>query len=110
MNGEHPNSPAIPSTDERGVFATLTEPFPVGPCQCFDESEGVGCMCAPAERGLRSVIAAKGGLTPAQREWCCQEIESIEGHTRPPADWSDESVAREVLSAWTDYCRDKGML
>lgn len=50
-------------------------------------------------------------MTPEQREWCMAEIDSVECHDR--ADYetaSDELLANGVLTAWQDYCVDKGLL
>jgi hypothetical protein len=71
-----------------------------------------GCACGfTEERSLRAVIAGTHRpMTPAERAWCSDQIASVEGHEAPPTDWSDADLAREVLSAWTDYCRDKGLL
>jgi hypothetical protein len=49
-------------------------------------------------------------MTPAERDWCRDEIARIEGYTEKDAEGDDADVARTVLSAWTDYCRDKGLL
>jgi hypothetical protein len=50
-------------------------------------------------------------MTPEQRAWCLDEIGSIEGYNR--ADYegeTDGNLARTVLSAWLDLCRDKGLV
>lgn len=87
--------------------------IPDAPCLCFDggpfdkDDDGPGCMCGISERALRAGVA----LTQEQREWCLNEIASVEGHSRK--DWESENDAdlgRGVLSAWTDYCRDKGLM
>lgn len=105
MNGDSP---------ERGSLRTKENLFPLLPCICLSQEDhgehGSGCMCLAPERHLRHVMAGKATLSAEQREWCCQEIENVEGHSRPPADWSDADVSHEVLNAWTDYCRDKGLL
>jgi hypothetical protein len=50
-------------------------------------------------------------MTPEQREWCLNEIGQIEGYERDEhIPDSDADLARTVLHAWTDYCRDKGLL
>ena len=85
-------------------------PIPAVPCQCFapaDLDEDYGCQCGDTERALRAGVT----LTPEQREWCLNEIGSVEGHER--ADYEDEDdkqLGRSVLSAWVDYCRDKGLM
>jgi hypothetical protein len=50
-------------------------------------------------------------MTAQQREFCLAEIASVEGHSR--ADYetaTDADLAAETLSAWVDFCRDKGLL
>jgi hypothetical protein len=77
---------------------------------CMGQSAD-GCACGfTEERALRAVIDGRRSMTPDERAWCSDQIASVEGHEAPPADWSDVDVARGVLSAWMDYCRDKGML
>lgn len=72
------------------------------------------CVCGKDERVLRAYVADHVTLqpmTPKQREWCLSEIASVEGYVR--GDYEsvpDRELARGVLSAWTDYCRDKGLL
>ena len=61
----------------------------------------------PAEKALRAGAA----LTPEQREWAADEIASVEGYTRPDLSTiSDADLGREVLDAWIDFCRDKGLI
>lgn len=71
------------------------------------------CMCGPAERALRAVIDGTyaTSLTDDQRAWCLDEITKVEGYTREEyAGSTDTELARGVLGAWRDYCRDKGLL
>ena len=60
---------------------------------------------------LRQWIA--GNLPPMtvdQREWCLTQVASVEGHSREDYEGkTDAELARGVLSAWMDYCRDKGL-
>lgn len=92
----------------------MPNPIPDVPCLCHDAGpvdDGPGCMCGVSERVLRHVARGKATLTPDQKEWALQEIDSVEGHTR--RDWDtapDSEVAHGVLNAWHDYCRDKGLL
>ena len=85
--------------------------WPHVPC-CLGSSEhDVGCACGPQERVMRAVVRGDAQLTPEQREWCLGEITKVEGYDH--ADYlsdNDVSVARGVLNAWTDFCRDKGLL
>ena len=73
---------------------------------------GECCVCPDTERALRRVIAGMPiTMTPAQREWCLTEIDRVEGYDR--ADFQndeDQDLARVVMSAWTDYARDKGLM
>jgi hypothetical protein len=60
---------------------------------------------------LRFVAAMDGLLSIEQREWCLSEIDAVEGYSRWDYETaSDSDVARATLGAWTDYCRDKGLL
>jgi hypothetical protein len=50
-------------------------------------------------------------MTPAQREECLEEIGRVEGYDpKDYAQLTDRDLARSVLHAWADYCRDKGLL
>lgn len=81
----------------------------LAPPQCV--CDWPSCVCLPAERALRSMQDRPGHYMNApQREWCLSEISSVEGYDRKDYERSDDSeIARGVLSAWTDYCRDKGL-
>jgi hypothetical protein len=93
---------------------SLTAPTPLdilapAACVCFDEPDA--CMCRPAERALRHVIRTHGRMNGDQREWCLREIDRVEGHGRHDFIGADDAtVAGGVFSAWTDYCRDKGLI
>jgi hypothetical protein len=83
------------------------------PCVC----EGLPdshCTCAQAggaEKVLRFVIEVDGRLSDEQREWCFSEIDRVEGYSRKEFEGqSDAVIAHGVLNAWTDYCRDKGLM
>jgi hypothetical protein len=76
-------------------------------CQCGDPWNAHGCMCEDEEKFLR----AGGPFTPAQREWCLSEIAAVEGYSRADHETeNDAQLGRTVLSAWRDYCRDKGLM
>lgn len=50
-------------------------------------------------------------MNTEQREFCLREIDRIEGYKRAEHESEDDSdLANTTLSAWTDYCRDKGLL
>lgn len=72
------------------------------------------CVCGSEERVLRGYIRNDAHLHPMtaeQRKWCLAEIGSVEGYERSQyATHSDSDLASTVLRAWTDYCRDKGLL
>lgn len=73
--------------------------------------EDGGCACLPAERALRAISRGDYELTDSAREWCLGQIDSVEGYERSQYEGdADRHVARGVLDAWTDYCRDKGLL
>ena len=80
---------------------------------CCDPSPD-GCICPPMERALRGWMRQDSFLTPMtpeQREACLAEIDRVEGHSRTDHDGADDAqIARGVLDAWTDFCRDKGLL
>lgn len=82
--------------------------LPDVPCQCATYAlEEADCICGASERVLRSGIP----LTGEQREWCLNEIARVEGYDRKDyQECSDKDLGRAVLSAWTDYCRDQGMM
>jgi len=82
----------------------------VGDCFCWGDLES--CVCPPLEKALRVIAAGIGGpLTEAEREQCFREIDRVKGHSRADhADATDAELANGVLSAWTDFCRDKGLL
>lgn len=96
----------------------ITNPIPDVPklvgCVCFGAEYVGSCICNPTEMALRAWSSPSWKLapmTPAQREWCLQEIDGVEGYKR--ADYeplTDAELARGVLDAWRDYCRDKGLL
>lgn len=101
-----------------GTTAFLTETpapsaaWPDTAC-CMGTMHSDGCACGPEERALRGWIAGRSTqpMTAAQREYCFAEIERVEGYTRAEYEGADDALlARGVLDAWTDYCRDKGLL
>lgn len=80
-----------------------------GGCPCDMPS----CLCNPEERTLRCIAAGTHGLAmqDGQRQECLREIGSVEGYSKDDyAGASDRDLARGVLHAWADYCRDKGMM
>ena len=80
---------------------------------CWPDYPG-GCACPPMERALRAWSRNDpfvAPMTAAQREHCLSEIASVEGYDAAEFEGSpDDDVARGVLNAWRDYCRDKGLL
>lgn len=87
-------------------------------CMCVGSRyvpEGAPCRCAITERFLRNYGHDDEGklpaLTIAQREWCLKEIARVEGYDRTDYEHDrDHDLARGVLLAWQDYCRDKGLM
>jgi hypothetical protein len=81
-------------------------------CICYPNMGIEGCMCGKTERALRMWSGGNTKeMTGEQREWCMQEIDSVEGHDRiSRAHDTDAELARAVLTVWQDYCRDKGLL
>jgi hypothetical protein len=89
--------------------------LPSVPCTCLDKEDraDVGCACGDSERVLRFITGQAHDIifTDAQREWCLSEIASVEGYRREDyAGEPTDNLARAVLEAWTDYCRDKGLI
>lgn len=69
------------------------------------------CICGPDERAIRAAIRGEITLTEAQREYCLAEIGQVEGYDRAKhVRDTDVQLARNVLGAWTDFARDKGLL
>jgi hypothetical protein len=70
----------------------------------------------PIELDEDALFAFSGQTTgrpmrPGEREWCLQEIASVEGYERKDYEGCDDrGVARGVLSAWVDFARDKGVI
>lgn len=80
--------------------------------QCCTGHE-VLCECGADERPLRAY--ARGDALPSmtvdQRDWCLQQIGQMEGYSVADYAHADDRVlASGVINAWTDYCRDKGLL
>lgn len=110
------------STGQEGVKAmsnpsesNSTPAFPEMPCACLIEEDqrNGSCMCMQAERALRHIAAGNGPpMTAEQRAWCIREVVSVEGYSESDANeqTTDKDLAHNVLCAWVDYCRDKGML
>lgn len=88
--------------------------WPAAECACLGPGySDVDCMCGRDERALRAFC--RGDLTEmtaAQREWCVNEVARVEGYSESDARQAgaDGNLAQLVLNAWTDYCRDKGLL
>lgn len=82
--------------------------------RCFCMGDLDECMCLPMERALRAWKLKEPTvppMTPDQREACLREIEQVEGYSRADyVDAHDGMLASGVLDAWTDYCRDKGLI
>lgn len=86
--------------------------WPEAACCMGSKHEG-GCACGPEERVLRGWIDGRvlQPMTPDQREYCLREIERVEGYRRSDYEAANDALlALGVLDAWTDYCRDKGLL
>lgn len=94
----------------KGVFEGISVPC------CWDGTENANepCVCGADERILRAYAGMTRNLppmTPVQREWCLDEIGQIEGYERKEHEQDpDYLLASTVLHAWTDFCRDKGLL
>lgn len=93
-------------------------PLPDVPCQCVG-SHWVptvdDCICGESERCLRAWQYERSPvpMTEAQRQWCRNEIKVVGDSTSQPDtfdDFTDADYGRDTLTAWVDYCRDKGLL
>lgn len=82
-------------------------------CVCYGPQTR-GCICSTQERVLRlyaDTTIAMPPLTPEQRDWCLDDIATVEGYARSDYETAtDRDLCRGVLHAWLDYCRDKGLL
>lgn len=72
------------------------------------------CRCGYEERVLRAYSRKDQSLpemTKDQRDWCLSEIGKVESYDWRDYEFADDAMlASGVLSAWTDFCRDKGLL
>ena len=107
-----------------GGAQVAVAPVPQGsaPGTPFDDFERRVCeidqcehmaVCYGAEMALRHYTyeITLPPMTPEQREWCLEEIASVEGYRRAEfEDATDKELANGVMAAWADYCRDKGMM
>lgn len=89
--------------------------WPQANCCMADDgpAEEHGCACPAEERALRGWQDGQKmpPMTPEQREYCLEQIGQVEGYRREDYEAeADPDLARGVLNAWTDYCRDKGLL
>lgn len=81
-------------------------------CQCYSDCSVCPCVCGDSEKVLRAWSAGwTQRMTNEQRAWCLDEIDDVEGFSRTDyAGSTDAELARGVLAAWLDYCRDKGLM
>lgn len=85
-------------------------------CYCYPAQYNVEqppCLCLAAEKALRMISAGRldTPLSPEERQECFAEIDKVEGYSSQGMEQdTDAQVASTVLSAWTDYARDKGLL
>lgn len=85
--------------------------WPKAPCCTGRPDED--CLCPTNERALRGWMDGHLSMpmTNEQREYCLQEIASVEGYDASEyRDDTDADLARATIGAWIDYCRDKGLL
>lgn len=98
----------------------MTDPTQLASEELFTNPEAPCCLgndtdecqyCPKEERALRAISAGTyRPMTQVEREFCTREIARVEGYSETDAEGDDANVARTVLHAWTDYCRDKGLL
>lgn len=96
--------------------AALTMPGAAAiPCLCIREPEAGECACDADERALRA-WAYNGHAVPMtaeQKAWCADQVRRCSDATDQPDSfdgYTDEQLARAVLSAWVDFARDKGLI
>jgi hypothetical protein len=96
-------SAELPTSDE--LFTN-----PEAPC-CLGDGTDECQYCPKEERALRAISAGQyRPMSEAERDYCKRQIAAVEGYSGADAEGADADVARTVISAWRDYCRDKGML
>jgi hypothetical protein len=99
------------SAEDKKIFEGVFVPCCEGAGYPFAMAD---CICGANERVLRGYIREDPNLPPmtqAQRDWCLDEIGSVEGYERKDYEhYSNADLGSAVLHAWTDYCRDKGLL
>lgn len=81
-------------------------------CPCFGSEYADACVCDSLERFFRACASERwhpAPMTEHQRSWCFDEIRSIEGWSDYQLPVKDSVLASDVLSAWRDYARDKGL-
>lgn len=86
---------------------------PLVGCVCFGAEHAGACICDNVEKYLRALTSQTWNappMTEEQRAWCVAEIRSIEGWSDYQVPIKDSVIASDVLSAWRDYARDKGVI
>lgn len=64
-----------------------------------------------ALRGWARHDSTLPSMTEKQRQACLEEIRAVEGYELTAyITSSDADLARGTLSAWRDWCRDKGFM
>jgi hypothetical protein len=90
--------------------------WPQVSCVCWPKNDpeyGICCVCDDMERSCRAWSAHMDipAMTPEQRNACTQEIRRVEGFDQiDTSSMSDAELGKEVLVAWPEYARDKGLL
>lgn len=85
-------------------------------CHCpgMGDFDGVElCACPAGEKVIRAYAKGKPQprMSAEQRDWCLSEIGQVESYSADDyRDETDANLAHGVLCAWTDFCRDKGLL
>lgn len=99
-------------TDQKQQASEIPECPAVSKCLCYLDTSIDLCVCGLTEKALRAWVSGElPAMTPCQRLWCLNEIDSIEGYRRQDYETcTDALLANGVLSAWVDYCRDKGLM
>lgn len=95
------------------MLSGLESPFqnmPLPKCATCEFSDN----CVGEEAALRHFIyqlPETPAMSQEQRDWCLAEISCVEGwDSRYHVEEDDASLAKNVLYAWADYTRDKGLM
>jgi len=81
-------------------------------CVCEPGACLTECVCPDEEQAVRAyAYGVLSEMSLSCREECLDEIAMVEGYDRTEYEHADSNtLAWTVIHAWTDYCRDKGLI